>query len=231
MTLAVDAEPRTPAEPPGPPSVQRWVVVAFAIGGVVLLAIAAMAIAWKDDGTPEPSQWAGQVLDPAPARPSTDLIDTSGNPFDLRTATAGHLTLVFFGYTSCPDICSIQMATLAQSVTRVEVPAKVVFITTDPDRDTPDKLRRWLDSFDPNFIGLTGTPDAIAQAQQEMGVTVATAEPASANGSYTVGHSSAVYVFTSDDYAHLAYPAGTRQQDWANDLPAIAAESDWQASS
>jgi protein SCO1 len=231
VTLAVDAEPKPPADPPGPPGVPRWTLIAFAIGGLMLLAIAAVAIAWKDDGTPTASRWGGRQLDPAPARPATDLIDTSGAPFDLRTATAGQLTLVFFGYTNCPDICSIQMATLKQSLDRVEVPAKVVFITTDPDRDTPERLRSWLDSYDPSFIGLTGTPEAIDRAQQEMGVTVAVADDASSNGDYTVGHSSAVYVFTGDDLAHLAYPAGTRQEDWADDLPDIASEPTWQRSS
>jgi protein SCO1/2 len=231
VILAVDAEPRTPPDPSGPPGVPRWVLAAFAVGGLVLLTIAALAIAWKDDGTPTRSPWAGSLLDPAPARPTTDLVDTSGAPFDLATATAGHLTLVFFGYTNCPDICSIQMATLKQSLDRVEVPVTVVFITTDPERDTPDRLRSWLDSFDPSFIGLTGTPDAIARAQQAMGVTVAAAAPAGTGGAYTVGHSSAVYVFTADDHAHLAYPAGTRQQDWANDLPGIAARADWKVAS
>lgn len=228
MTLTVDADSRPPADPPpGPPGAPRWVLVAFAVGGLVLLAIATLAITWQNDTPPSRSPWAGRVLDPAPERPTTDLVDTAGEPFDLRTATAGQLTLVFYGYTNCPDICSIQMATLKQSLDRVEVPAKVVFITTDPERDTPERLRSWLDSFDPEFIGVTGTPEAIAQAQQEMGVVVAAADPASANGSYTVGHSSAVYVFTADDRAHLAYPAGTRQQDWANDLPGIAANANW----
>src|SRR5207344_2115285 len=108
----------------------------------------------------------------------------------------GHLTLVFFGYTNCPDICSIQMATLKQSLDRVEVPAKVVFITTDPERDTPDRLRSWLDSFDTSFIGVTGSIEAIDQAQRDIGVTVAVPDTAKPNGDYTVGHSSAVFVFT-----------------------------------
>ena len=230
MTLTVDTEAKPPADPPGPPGVPRWTLAAFALGGLLMLAVAALAIAWKDDGSPGSApRFSGRVLEPAPARPTTDLIDTSGASFDLRTATAGQLTLVFFGYTNCPDVCSIQMATLKQSLDRVEVPAKVVFITTDPERDTPERLRTWLDSFDPDFIGLTGSPEAIDRSQEEMGVTLAVADAVPANGNYTVGHSSAVYVFTGDDSAHLAYPAGTRQEDWANDLAAIASEPAWQA--
>lgn len=229
MTATVDAEPEAPRTPPGPPGVARWTLAAFAIGGLVLLGVAALAAAWQTDDTPAASRWAGRELDPAPERPVTELVDTSGQAFDLRAATSGELTLVFFGYTNCPDICGIQMATLRESLQRVEVPAKVVFITTDPARDTPERLRSWLDSFDSSFIGLTGPPAAIQQAQEDMGVTVALSDEPASNGEYTVGHSSAVYVFTGDDRAHLAYPAGTRQEDWADDLPLIAAETDWQS--
>jgi protein SCO1/2 len=228
VTTDTEHEPTSPA--PARPGVATWTVVGFAVGGLILLGIAVLAIAWKDDGGSSGGPtWNGRVLDPAPERPATDLVDTSGAPFDLRSATAGQLTLVFFGYTDCPDICSIQMATLKQSLDRVEVPAKVVFITTDPSRDTPERLRSWLDSFDPTFVGATGSPAAIEQAQQDLGVTVAVADTADDSGDYLVGHSSAVYVITGDDRAHLAYPAGTRQEHWANDLPRIADESGWQA--
>lgn len=228
MTATVESQPEAPRPSAGPPGVPRWILAAFAIGGLVLLGIAALAAAWQTDDPPTTSRWAGRELDPPFERPTTDLIDTAGQPFDLREATRGELTLVFFGYTSCPDICGIQMATLQQSLRRVEVPATVVFITTDPARDTPERLRSWLDTFDQSFVGVTGTPQAIEQAQQDMGVTVAASETPADDGGYTVGHSSAVYVFTGDDRAHLAYPAGTRQGDWADDLPAIAAEAGWQ---
>jgi len=226
VTFETDAGPGDAGGPGRPSSgVPRSTIVAFAVGGLILLAIAATAFAWRDEGGgSERSSWAGRVLDPAPARPVTDLVDTSGAPFDLADATRGRLTLVFFGYTNCPDICSIQMATLKQSLDRVEVPATVVFITTDPARDTPERLRSWLDSFDASFIGATGTSGAIERAQRDMGVTVAVADTTSPDENYTVGHSSAVYVFTADDLAHLAYPAGTRQEDWVDDLPRIADE-------
>lgn len=231
-TLQDDRGTSGPTRPPAGSGVPRWTVVAFCVGGLVMLAIAALAIAW-DDGAPSTSgpTWSGRVLDPAPERPTTALVDTSGAPFDLRAATEGELTLVFFGYTSCPDICSIQMATLKQALDRLEVPARVVFVTTDPERDTPERLREWLDSFDRSFIGATGTPEAVAAAQRDLGVTVAVADAASPDGGYTVGHSSAVYVITPDDLAHLAYPAGTRQENWVNDLPRIADEPAWQATS
>jgi protein SCO1/2 len=231
VAITVDTESEAPPPEPAPPRVPTWTLIGFAIGGLVLLGIAALAIAWQEDPVPPRSMWSGRLIEPPPERPSTDLVDTSGAPFDLATATAGELTLVFFGYTNCPDICSVQMATLKQSLDRVEVPAKVVFVTTDPERDTPERLRSWLDSFDPSFVGVTGSPAAIARAQQDLGVTVAVPDPVEKNGEYTVGHSSAVYVFTADDRAHLAYPAGTRQESWANDLPRIADEADWQAAS
>jgi len=231
VAVIVDTETDAPSGSPAPPRVPTWTLIAFALGGLVLLGIAAVAIAWQEEPPAIRPAWGGSVLDPAPDRPATDLIDTDGAPFDLRRATAGQLTLVFFGYTNCPDICSVQMATLKQSLDRVEVPAKVVFVTTDPARDTPERLRSWLDSFDPAFTGLTGSEAAIARAQRDMGVTVAVADEVEKDGAYTVGHSSAVYVFTTDDRAHLAYPAGTRQELWTNDLPRIANEAAWQPAS
>ena len=111
------------------------------------------------------------------------------------------------------------------------MPANVVFITTDPARDTPERLRDWLDDFDPSFVGATGSPEAIAAVQRDLDVSVAVVEEPDDDGDYTIGHSSAVYVFTPDDVAHLAYPAGTRQQDWVDDLPRIADQRDWNAAS
>jgi protein SCO1/2 len=229
VAVTLDAEPSAPPPPPRSPSVPRWTFVAFALGGLVLLVIAGVALVNRGDDAPA-AAWGGRVLDPGPERPTTDLVDTSGAPFDLRTATGGRTTLVFFGYTNCPDVCSIQMATLSQALERVEVAATVVFITTDPARDTPERLRSWLDNFDSSFVGATGSPEAIAGAQRDLGVSVAVSEEPGTDGDYTVGHSSAVYVFTPDDVAHLAYPAGTRQQDWVDDLPRIAAEREWSGS-
>jgi protein SCO1/2 len=233
MTATLDPSPPTPgqeASPPGPP---RWVLAAFALGGLAFLAIALATLVLGDDESSRPaaSRWHGTLLDPGPPRPEFVLTDTEGRRFDFAAETGGRLTLLFYGYTHCPDICPVHLATLAQALDRVDVDVRVVFVTTDPARDTPERIRSWLDTFDPSFIGLTGTPEEVAAAQRAMGTAVAVAEAPDADGDYTVGHASGVWVITPDDRAHLVYGFGTRQDDWVADLPAIATEPDWQVPS
>ena len=92
--------------------------------------------------------------------PATPLTDTDGAPYSLADSTDKRLTLVFFGYTHCPDICQVVMQTLASAMTRLDDADReqvdVVFVTTDPARDDEAALRDYLDRFDPAFIGLTG---------------------------------------------------------------------------
>jgi len=165
------------------------------------------------------------VLPAALPKPELVLTDTRGMAFDLRRETSGYLTLVFFGYTSCPDVCPIHMANLG-AVLRDLRPSvreriKVVFVTTDPARDTPERLRTWLDNFDRTFIGLTGDSATINAAQRALYLPLPQIGPADSAGSYEVGHAAAVVAFTPDDSARVMYPFGIRQADWANDLPKL----------
>lgn len=224
-----DTRTGEPSPPAQPPSVPRWVIASFLIGGAMLLAIAAITLATRseDGGSPSRSEWAGRVLEPAQPRPSFVLTDTSGHAYDFRARTAGRLTLVFFGYTNCPDVCPVHMATIAQALQKVDVPVEMVFVTTDPARDTPERLDAWVHSFDPRFVGLSGDLPAIEAAQRAMGATVAVAENPDASGDYVVGHTSGVFVITPDDRVRLVYPFGTRQEDWVRDLPRLASKTDW----
>ncbi|HVA56262.1 MAG: SCO family protein [Gemmatimonadaceae bacterium] len=168
----------------------------------------------------------GARLPHAIARPDFQLTDTDGRPFNFAKDTKGTLTLLAFGYTHCPDVCPVQMANIAAAMRRLsrteQQRIRVVFVTTDPPRDSAQRLRTWLDSFNPAFVGLRGTEAQIETAEHAVGVAIATRE-ASAPGdtNYTVGHAAQVYAFTPDDSAHRAYPFGTLQQDWAHDLPEL----------
>jgi protein SCO1/2 len=121
----------------------------------------------------------------------------------------------------------VHMATIAQALDRIDESVRVVFVTTDPERDTPERIRSWLDTFDTDFVGLTGTLPEVEVAQASMGAS-AVREPSDAEGDYLVGHTSGVFVITADDTVRLMYPFGTRQEDWVNDLPRIADEPAWQ---
>jgi protein SCO1/2 len=189
-----------------------------------------------DDGD---GGWHGAlVTDPAP-RPEFTLTDTAGRPYDFAQETAGRLTLLFFGYTSCPDVCPVHMATLAAALERPGVPQPVVvFVTTDPARDTPDHLRDWLDNFDGDFVGLTGTQDQIQQAEAaamvEPSLTVDTdgvalEAPPTDGQDYEIGHAAQIIAYTSDDLTHIVYPFGIQRDDWTADLPRLA--DGWPAAS
>jgi protein SCO1/2 len=195
----------------------------FAVLGLVGLAACGEAAADAQDRAAD-TGFRGVVLEEPIEKPAFTLTDTEGRPFDFRAATDGYLTLVFFGYTNCPDICPVHMANLSAVLQRyghdLRSRIRLVFVTTDPERDNPGALRAWLDRFDPDFIGLIGSQDAVARIQTAMDMPTA-ALPAVLEGDYPVGHSSQILAFSPDDRAHVAYPAGIRQVDWAHDLPRL----------
>jgi protein SCO1 len=164
----------------------------------------------------------------AEPRPKIDftLEDLDGEPFPFRERTDGHVTLLFFGYTYCPDICPIHMAQLGAVLpelpSRLQQQIKVVFVTTDPERDTPERVRQWLGSFHPGFIGLRGDLEEVNRIQVALGLPPAQLGEADARGNYEVGHSAQILAFTPDDRLTVMYPFGIRQADWLRDLPRLA---------
>ena len=171
--------------------------------------------------------YRGGLVSPSLPKPIFTL--TSGAPFDLRAQTKGYITLLFFGYTYCPDMCPLQMSTIASALKAIPSAVadrfKVVFVTTDPDRDTPQVLRSWLDHFDKRFIGLTGSEAAVVAAQIAANLPPAKKSAVRPDGSYEVGHSAFVLVYTKDNLAHIIYPVGVKQEDWVHDLPYLAKET------
>jgi len=183
-------------------------------------------------GAPEPAPGAGLrgvlVGSPAP-KPDFSLTTMEGERFDFRRDTEGYLTLLFFGYTNCPDVCPVHMANIGRVLKglRIEVArrVRVVFVTTDPERDTPERLRTWLANFHPDFIGLSGTEDELREAQLAVGMPPAgrSVPDSTRPATYYVSHGAQVFAFTTDNLAHVVYPFGIRQQDWANDIPMLVA--------
>lgn len=166
--------------------------------------------------------YAGVDLAQPYRRPTFTLTDTSGAPFDFTKQTAGTPTLLFFGYTNCPDVCPTTMADIAVALRGLD-PAlvarvQVVFVTTDPKRDTPAVLGQYLARFDADlpkrFIGLTGDRAAIDQAQLAAGV------PLAEDGGQQ--HSALLLLYGPDDEAHVAFDAGNTSRDIAADLRRVA---------
>jgi protein SCO1/2 len=172
--------------------------------------------------------YKGGLVTPPLPKPKFTLTDTSGAQTDFWKKTEGHVTLLFFGYTRCPDECPLHMANIAAALKLIPASVakqiEVVFVTTDPDRDTAGILRSWLDHFDKRFIGLTGSQAAVDAAQQAAALPVA--QKASLNNrDYQVAHASFVIAYTKDNLAHVIYPGGVTQKDWAQDLPRLVKET------
>jgi protein SCO1/2 len=168
--------------------------------------------------------YRGGMVTPPLAKPRFVLTDTAGVPFDFWTRTSGSVTLLFFGYTSCPDQCPMHMSNIGGALKKlppeIADQVKLVFVTTDPARDTPVKLRRWLDNFDKHFVGLTGSEAALQAVQKAAGVPVAL-KTESAGADYSVAHANFVVAYTKDNLAHVIYPGGVSKDDWLHDLPLL----------
>jgi len=168
--------------------------------------------------------YRGGLVTPPLPKPEFVLRDTSGAPFDFKRRTEGYVALLFFGYTNCPDQCPMHMANLGAALKKVPAgiadQIKLVFVTTDPARDSPAVMRRWLDLFDRRSIGLTGTEQAIAAVERATGVPVAT-KTGPANGNYGVAHANFVLAYSKDNLAHVIYPGGVSKDDWVHDLPLL----------
>lgn len=169
--------------------------------------------------------------DPGP-RPDFTLTDTEGRPYSFRAETEGKVALLFFGYTYCPDVCPVHMAGIAAVLREygydLRSQFEVVFVSVDPKRDTPERIRQWLDHFDTRFVGLRGDTAEINSIQLEVFLPPAIRldQPGSTASEgvedYTVGHATQVIAFAPDDAVRVIYPFGTRQADWAHDLPRLA---------
>ena len=164
-------------------------------------------------------EFKGGQLDPPLPVPDFELMSTTGESFHLSDA-AGRLTLVYFGYTFCPDVCPLTMADVKQALAEMDHPEQVnvVFISVDPERDTPEVLARYLQAFGSDFIGLT---DDFEKTLDVMGAFGAYAEkedvPDSAAG-YLVSHTSRLYLLDPQGEIILTYPFGFEPDDLRADL-------------
>lgn len=172
----------------------------------------------------------GVRLSPARGKPDFTLETTDGHPFQFQADTRGTATLLYFGYANCPDVCPTHLSNIAASLKRLspeeQARVRVVFVTTDPNRDTPERLRSWLNNFDRRFIGLRGGLDSVNAIQARLGLPPAAMEmmDSTAPGpraSYGMGHAAQVLAFTPDDSLRFEYPSGFTVDDWANDLPKL----------
>jgi protein SCO1/2 len=164
--------------------------------------------------------YRGTYLDPPFPLPGGTFTDTSGRPFELARDARWPLTLVFFGYTNCPDVCPTVVADVASALRRMPAGQRgrigFVLITTDPKLDTPKALRAYLDQFNTSFAGLTGPMPVIKAAADQLKVSI---EPPQKQpgGGYTTDHGSHVTGFGPDRKGRVFWTPGTPVADLRHD--------------
>ena len=154
--------------------------------------------------------------------PPRDAPDFSVNGTDGASLSLSHyrgkVVVLAFGYTSCPNVCPVTLAVLAQAhreLGKLASQVQIIYLTVDPERDTIDHLKGYLAAFDPTFLGGTGSDAQMAAVRQSYGVT---ATKVGVGKDYAVAHSSFVYLITRDGKLRALMPFGHKADDYAHDI-------------
>ncbi|GAB2879018.1 SCO family protein [Nocardioides pacificus] len=207
-------------------------LAAAVLSAALGLGLAACSVGTPDDqvarvaGGEDSDGMHGTVLDDPYVVPADELRDTDEAPYSLVADTEKPLTLVFFGYTSCPDICQMVMASISSALTRLDDAQRdqvdVVFVTTDPARDDEETLRRYLDNFGDGIVGLTGELDTILDVAAGMHVAVEQGEKLPSGG-YDITHGTQVFAVTEEDVAPVFWSQDTTSEQFAEDITQMLA--------
>jgi len=200
-------------EEPAPSRVRRilWIVLG------VLLALSVVAfMLWRL----RPPELHGVVLQSPDKTTDFTLTASTGESMSLSDLE-GKFVLLFFGYTFCPDVCPTTLADMSKMADALGdkkmEDVEVVFISVDPERDTPERMDGYLDFFDERFLGMTGTLEDIIAAGTQFGVFFERHEGTPATG-YLVDHTSTVTLIDPDGYVRMVFPYGTAGEDIAADV-------------
>lgn len=169
--------------------------ILMAIAGLLAVLILGVVLFWQPE---------------MPERPLPKAVIAAGGDFTLQSASGpvalkdhrGKLVLIYFGYTFCPDICPTSLAATAEGLKQLtpEELAKVamIFVSVDPKRDTPERLKEYVEFFHPAIVGVTGTPENIAEIAKRYGVFYAEQKIETAGGGYVVDHSADTFIVGPD---------------------------------
>ena len=150
--------------------------------------------------------------------------NSQGELKNLADLAGSKVTVVFVGYTHCPDICPIHMATLTSAVDQIAPELlddlQVWFITADPDRDTPERLDEWMGSFSPRFEALRGTRDEVNALERSLRLPESVLGDPLGEG-YEVMHGGRMIVFDRSTNGYLSHSFTAQVEDWVNDLTLI----------
>ena len=188
--------------------------ILFGVAGTLALVLLVWAAAFA-----RPYELHGSEITTEVQAPAVNLTRADGSPFRM-SALKGKIVLLFFGFTSCPDVCPTTLADFKR--VKADLGEKAdqlafIFITVDPQRDTPEGAQAYAAGFDPQFIGLSGSEIELEPVWQGYGVYRKVTESGSA-ASYEVDHSSRVYLVDSTNRLRVTYPYGTPVEDLTADI-------------
>jgi len=192
-------------------AVRRLILAAGLLG--------ALALAGCDRAGNAPAGFKGIDITGAKYAQDFDLPDADGKRRTLADFK-GKVTLVFFGFTHCPDVCPTTMIELAEVKKALGADgARVqgVFITVDPERDTPELLRAYVNNFDPSFVALRGSPEETAALAKQFKIFYAKV-PGKTEGNYTIDHTAASFVFDPKGQIRLYSRYGSGAEALKSDL-------------
>ncbi|GAA1523112.1 SCO family protein [Nocardioides humi] len=190
----------------------------------VLVVLLGLVVSACDD----PEEFTGSRLKNPYQAADIALTDTSGAAYSLGADTTKALTVVFFGYTNCPDYCPMVMNNLAAAMNRLDAADRakvdVVFVTTDPSRDDEKTLRTYLDGYDKGFIGLTGDLDTIIEVGEPLHVYVNDGVELPSGGYDLGGHSTFTLAIDSSHQAVALWNQETSSTEFASDIHTLLTE-------
>lgn len=200
------------------PMTMRNVGIAGALFCIALAIVLAISMSKKSPGT-SVADLIGTPLDPPKAAADALLRDGRDRPTHVIDGIAT-TTMIFFGYTHCPDVCPLALAALGHAYRMLGPDARartrIVFVTVDPARDTPAIAGRYAHQFDPHIVGLSGDPQTLAHLRDAYGVTIDAR-------THEIGHGATVFAVDRDARVLAVYPPDTSAKDYAHDLALLAA--------
>jgi protein SCO1 len=176
----------------------------------------------------QPDGWRGLPLEVDRQLPDVTLLDVEDTPVELDEAFRGTPTLLFFGYTSCPDICPVHLAAIASAMDASGTSyddLDVVFVSVDPERDTPQRIEEYLANFSTRMVGLHEDLDVVGEALAALDLPGPIVEGPDPRGDGDlIGHPAQVIGFDAAGEARRVWPFGARRSDWVADMPRIVEE-------
>lgn len=186
------------------------------VRGVFMVAVGVVVLS----GPARAAEFKGALLTPPKPAPDLALTTLDGKGFRL-SQERGNVVALWFGYTFCPDVCPATLAELIQAQARLGTAARrlrIVFVTVDPERDTPARLRAYVNAFGGNVTALTGTPERLAEARKAYGVVADKRVVPGTSAAYLIDHSAFVYVVDPAGQLRLMFPFGIPVEDMVHDV-------------